>query len=72
MDLDTFYEYLECIQILSAQEGLVNLSLALATKTKRETLVKMHRDLTKTAYPSHFKEKKVATLEDIARILSGR
>jgi len=72
MGIDTFYDYLECLPILESQEMLNNLTISDWPNLKKEARQKLHKSVYKSAYPSIFRSEKRATLEDVARILSGR
>lgn len=72
MDVDEYHVLFEAMGTLEAQEMLEHLMVSLYPEMDKEARGKIHKSYHKKAYPDVWKEKKKASLEDIARALSGR
>lgn len=70
--MEEFYLYLESMEIIRAQEILTEFTISDYPQLKKEDRTRIHKEVYKRANPSAFREQKKLTLEDVARILSGR
>lgn len=61
----------DCITVIEAQNLLTSLTIADWPNMKKEGREKLHRSLSRKAYPDTFKGKKKVSLEELDKILKG-
>lgn len=71
LDIETAHYLWESITIIEARESLRQLQISDYPHLKKDRRQKLHRELSKQAYPATFKEKKKISLEDMAKLLGG-
>lgn len=60
--------YWEAITVIEARETLTQLSVSDYPHLKKQARQKLHRELSRMAYPSTFKDKRKITLQDLKSI----
>jgi hypothetical protein len=69
--METYSEMELAIEVLSAQELLVQMRASDFPNAKNSDRQKIHRDLYKKAFPSFFTTKRSMTWDDLKRSLNG-
>jgi len=69
MNIGIFMRYYDSIEILEAQDLLVQYTLQDWSNLKKEVRQKMHRETHKKAYPKTWKKKKAVTLAELSNII---
>ena len=62
-------QYWKAITVLEAQDMLINLQVQSYAWMKKPNQDKLHKETYKKAYPTHLREDKILSSEEVARLL---
>lgn len=72
MEVDEFSLMIEAMDIIKAQDRIIDLTVADYPHAKKDSREKIHRAFHKQARPHLFENKKPITTKELAKLLSGR